>query len=369
MQNKMILTAGPSITEREVAYVMDAIKNGWNENWSGYLRRFEHAFAEYIGVRHAMATSSCTGAMHIALLTMGIGPGDEVIVPELTWVATASVVKYTGAEPVLCDVEEVSWGMSPACVEKLITPRTKAIMPVHLYGHPAPMPALVELAKRHKLLILEDAAPSVGAMIGGKRTGSFGDMAAFSFQGAKVLVTGEGGMLASNNEAYMKRAGIVGDHGRDEHKALWNNEIGYKYKMSNLQAALGLAQLERIEELVERKRQINARYHRNLDDFGRVAVSAELPGCRSIHWMTSIEVKGIDQEQRLAIIDKMRGLGVDSRPVFYPLSSMPMFKRRGENPVAYRVGHNSINLASGHNLTDAQIDRVSEVVREVVKTY
>jgi perosamine synthetase len=369
MSEKMILTAGPSITEREVEYVMDAVKNGWNENWSGYLRRFEHAFAEYIGVRHAMATSSCTGAMHLALLTMGIGPGDEVIVPELTWVATASVVKYTGAEPVFCDVEEISWGMSPASVASLITPRTKAIMPVHLYGHPAPMPALVELARKHKLLILEDAAPSVGAAVAGKRTGSFGDMSAFSFQGAKVLVTGEGGMLVSNNEAYMKRAGIVGDHGRDEQKALWNNEIGYKYKMSNLQAALGLAQLERIEELVERKRQINVRYHRNLDDFKRITVSSELPGCRSIHWMTSIEVKGINQEQRLEIINKMRERNVDSRPVFYPLSTMPMFKRRVENPVAYRVGHNSINLASGHNLTDAQIDRVSEVVREVVNTY
>lgn len=363
---KMILTAGPSITEKEIGYVTDAITNGWNEHWGDYIKRFQTTFANYIGVKHAMATSSCTGAMHLALMTLGIGPGDEVIVPELTWVATASVVCYVGAKPVFADIAEGSWCMDPASVEKKITPRTKAIMPVHLYGHPADMPAIMEIARKHNLFVLEDAAPSVGAMIAGKHTGSFGHMSAFSFQGAKIMVTGEGGMLVSNDDALMDRAGIVGDHGRDLHKALWNNEVGYKYKMSNLQAALGLAQIERIEELVNRKREIHDRYAKNLDGCNNLTVNQELPGCRSIQWMTSIEVNGLNTDTRLELIEELRSYLVDTRPVFYPISSMPMFERDESNVVAYRVGHCGLNLPSGHNLTDDQIDYASEVIRKVL---
>jgi perosamine synthetase len=362
---KMILTAGPSITELEIGYVTDAITNGWNEHWGDYIRKFEKSFAEYIGVKHAISTSSCTGAMHIALLTMGIGPGDEVIVPELTWVATASVVRYVGAKPVFADVAEGSWCMDPVSLEEKITPRTKAIMPVHLYGHPADMPSIMAIAKDHNLLVLEDAAPSVGALVAGKRTGSFGHMSAFSFQGAKIMVTGEGGMLCTNSDAYFDRAGIVGDHGRDRHLALWNNEVGYKYKMSNLQAALGLAQLERIEILVNRKREIHDRYARNLAGCSNITVNAELAGCRSIQWMTSAEIRGLNRETRLELIDELRTYNVDTRPVFYPLSSMPMFERDDSNRVAYRVGHGAINLPSGHNLKDEQIDYACEVLRKV----
>jgi perosamine synthetase len=363
--SKMILIAGPSITEREIGYVTDAITNGWNEHWGDYLKRFQTSFAEYVGVKHAMATSSCTGAMHIALKVLGIGPGDEVLVPEITWVATASVVRYVGATPVFVDVAEGSWCMDPASLERKITPRTKAIMPVHLYGHPADMPAIMAIAEKHNLLVLEDAAPSVGAVVGGRRTGSFGHMAAFSFQGAKVMVTGEGGMLVSNDDALMERSGIVGDHGRDPHKVLWNNEVGHKYKMSNLQAALGLAQLERIEELVDRKREIHARYSRNLAGSNALYVNQELPGCRSIHWMTSVEIKGLDATARLALIDELRSQLIDTRPVFYPLSSMPMFERDQDNTVAYRIGHSAINLPSGHNISDADIDYTSEVLLRV----
>lgn len=363
--SKMILTAGPSITEKEISYVTDAITNGWNEHWGDYIKKFQSSFASYVGVKHAMATSSCTGAMHIALSTLGIGPGDEIIVPEITWVATSAVVRYVGATPVFCDIAEGSWCMDPASMESKITPRTKAIMPVHLYGHPADMPEIMRIAKKHNLVVLEDAAPSVGAKIGGEKTGSFGDMAAFSFQGAKVMVTGEGGMLVCNDDKLMERASIISDHGRDLEKVLWNNEIGLKYKMSNLQAALGLAQLERIEELVERKREIHARYARNFEGCNNFAVNKELPGCRSIQWMTSIEVFGVDAKRRLGLIDEFRKQLVDTRPVFYPLSSMPMFKRDEDNKVAYRTGHSAINLPSGHNLTNDQIDYASEVIRKV----
>ena len=362
MDRPFIRTAGPSITRREIDYVTDAVTNGWNADWNGYLVRFEAAFARYLGVGHAMTTSSGTGSLHLALATLGLGPGDEVIVPDLSWVATASAVAYTGATPVMSDVADGSWCMDPASAEALVTPRTKAIMPVHLYGHPAAMPEIMAIAARHALTVVEDAAPALGATVGGRMAGTWGDFAAFSFQGAKVLVTGEGGMLVTDDAALMERARRVGDHGRHPTVPLWATEVGFKYKMSNLQAALGLAQLERIDELLARKRWINQRYRANLADVGTVAVSGELPGCRSIHWMTSIEVLGADEARRSAVMEGMKSLGIDSRPVFRPMSGMPMFERRADNPVAARIGYGAINLPSGHNLTRAEIDYVSEAV-------
>jgi perosamine synthetase len=181
---KKILTAGPTISQREIDYVLDAVQNGWNENWSGYLTRFERGFADYVGTRFALATSSCTGALHLALMALGVGPGDEVLVPEVTWIATASAVTYTGAKPVFVDIDPATWCMDPASVRRAITPRTKAIMPVHLYGHPTDMKTISQMAEEHGLLVLEDAAPALGAEVEGRKVGSFGHVAAFSFQGA-----------------------------------------------------------------------------------------------------------------------------------------------------------------------------------------
>jgi len=362
MQDEMILTAGPSITDLEIEYVNDAIRNGWNSNWNSYINQFEASFSEYIGTKHAVTTSSCTGSLHLALLALGIGPGDEVIVPELTWIATASCVAYVGATPVFCDIEETSWCLDPDTLEKCITDNTKAIIPVHLYGHPANMPVIMDIAKKHDLFVIEDAAPSIGATIDQQKTGSFGHISCFSFQGAKVLVTGEGGMLVTNNSELFSQVQYLGDHCRDSEKVLWNTGIGYKYKMSNLQAALGLAQLERIEELVDRKRWINETYHHYLDDVTEVQVSTEKPRCKSIHWMTSIEIADIDNDRRLEIIRLLKERNIDSRPVFYPISSMPMFASKPDNKVAYRVGHSSINLPSGHNISKEQIEYICKAL-------
>lgn len=364
MSDKLILTAGPSITEKELAYVADAVQNGWNENWNAYILRLEEAFRAHHNMAKAIATSSCTGAMHIALMTMGIGPGDEVIVPDVTWISTASVVRYVGATPVFCDVAETSWCMDPVKLEALVTPRTRAIMPVHLYGHPADMPAIMKVARKHGLMVLEDAAPALGAEVAGHRVGSFGDFAAYSFQGAKLVVGGEGGVLLIRDATQHANARQLNRMGLSEDKALWSERIGYKYHMSNMQAALVLAQFERLEELVERKRAIHARYARNFDGCDHIRLSGELPGCRAIHWMPSVEVLGCVAARRLELIAEMKRRNVDSRPVFYPISSMPMFER-AENPVAYRIGHAAINLPSGHSLTDDQIDYVSETVMTV----
>ncbi len=361
----MMLTAGPSITNLEISYVVDAVTNGWNENWNDYIVRFENEFAKYVGVNYAITTSSCTGALHLGLLALGIGPGDEVIVPEITWVATASAVTYTGATPVFCDIEEDSWCMDIKSVESLITPKTKAIFPVHLYGHPANMPEIMKLADKYKLYVIEDAAPSIGAEVGGQKTGSFGHIAGFSFQGAKILVTGEGGMLVTNDRNLFSRVKSLGDHGRNPKYPLAAIEVGYKYKMSNLQAALGLAQLERIEDLVNRKREINSLYQELLSSNNNIKVTSELQGCKSIHWMTSIELCGYTFDGREHFMKRLKENLIDSRPVFSPMSSLPMFEKRTDNPVAYRIGLSSVNLPSGHNLTNNDIKYVCNKILSI----
>lgn len=365
--NESILTAGPAISEKEVEYVTDAVINGWNLHHSDYIKKFEQSFANYIGVKYAMTTSSCTGALHLALLSLGIGPGDEVIVPEITWIATASVVTYVGAKPVFADIDPETWVLDSNKVARHITPRTKAIMPVHLYGHPVDMAPLNDLSEKYGIAILEDAAPSIGSEFNGKKTGSLGHAAAFSFQGAKTLVTGEGGMLVTNDENIMERARFLNDHGRDPNRTLFNIEIGYKYKMSNLQAALGLAQTERAEEIVAKKREIYEWYNERLGDIEGLRLNIERPWARSIFWMSSITLGKEMNISRDEFMVKLKERNIDSRPFFYPISSFPMFDNANiNNPVAYDVPLRGINLPSGHERTEEEIDYVCAHIQEIV---
>lgn len=363
---KLIQTAGPSITQKEIDYVMDAVKNGWYENWSGYLKKFEQAFAEYVGTKYAISTSSCTGALHIALAALNIKKGDEVIVPETTWVATAAVATYVGAKPVFVDVDKDTWTMDPTCLERAITKKTKAIIPVHLYGHPANMGPITELAKDHGLYVLEDAAPSTGAQYMGKRTGSLGDLAAFSFQGAKLMVTGEGGMLVTSDDKIYERASFIANQGRDAHIPFRINEIGLKYKMSNIQAALGLAQLERIDELIQKKKDIYSWYKSKLGGREGIQISAEKEWARSIHWMTSIVLDNNAGVGREELTKKLLERNIDTRNIFPPISSFPMFKE-AKSPVAEYVGKNGINLPCALRLTKEQVDYVSDSVLEIIE--
>lgn len=367
MKPKKILTAGPTISQREIDYVLDAVQNGWNDNWSGYLTRFERSFADYVGTRFALATSSCTGALHLSLMALGVGPGDEVLVPEVTWVATASAVRYTGATPVFVDVDPGTWCMDPTSAQQAITARTKAIMPVHLYGHPTDMKAIGQLAAEHGLTVLEDAAPALGAEIEGRKAGSFGNVAAFSFQGAKIMTCGEGGMLVTSDPNLYERARFLNDHGRDPHRPFVISEVGYKYKMSNLQAALGLAQLERIEEMIAKRRVIFQWYRQRLGGVPGLSLNVERFWARNIYWMTSIV---LGDELPIARDDVIAGLkerDIDSRPFFPPVSSFPMFESRAkQNPHAYNVSRRGINLPSGHNLTEADVDRVATSLLEVL---
>ena len=361
-----ILTAGPSISNLESYYVDDAVRNGWNSNHSDYLNRFESEFAVRIGAKFAMATSSCTGALHLALLALGIGEGDEVIVPEITWVATASAVSYVGATPIFADVDQDSWTISVDEIRSLITEKTKAIIPVHLYGYPSNMEEIISLARVKNIRVIEDAAPAIGASFGETSVGTFGDFGCFSFQGAKLLVSGEGGVLVTNNEELFLKAKKIQDHGRKP-GTFWIEEIGHKYKMNNITGALGLGQLLRLDNQILRKQRINSWYSEFLGGVEGIKFQNEVPGSKSICWMTSIEFDvslGIKTED---LMKKLKLNGVDSRPVFPAISQYPIWGRNLEaRPNAKRIGENSINLPSGVKLPRAAIEKVSELIREIV---
>lgn len=363
----LILTAGPSVSAKEGFYSYDAALKGWNSEWSKYLTKFERNFADYVGVKYAMATSSCTGALQIGLMALDIGPGDEVIVPDQTWVATANAVRYVGAIPIFADVELDTWNLDVKSVEGLITNKTKAIMPVHMYGHPARMDGLVALANKYNLKIVEDAAPAIGAEWQGKRCGSFGDFAGFSFQGAKLMVTGEGGMLVTNNEDLYKKALKIWDQGRNPNKVFWIDEDGVKFKMSNIQAAIGLAQLERVDELIEMKRRVFSWYEEILHNVPFITLNKEINEARSIYWMSSLRLDVDAPLSRDELMKILKSRNIDSRPVFPAISQYPIWpKQQSPQPVASLVGNQAINLPSGVCLSKDEVMYVARNIKELL---
>lgn len=366
--SQTILTAGPSIGPRERAYCADAVAVGWNDKHSEYLNRLEGEFAAYIGTKFAIATSSCTGALHLSLLALGIGPGDEVIVPEITWVATASAIAYVGASPVFCDVDPDTWCISPTQLRALITPRTKAVIPVHLYGFPADMSAIMATCRDFNIYVVEDAAPAIGAKSGSRTVGSFGEFGCFSFQGAKLLVTGEGGMLVTSNRDLYERAKKIQDHGRKP-GTFWIDEVGRKYKMSNQTAALGLAQLERAELQIARKAQIAGWYQEFLEDCEFLTMQLAPEDSRSVYWMNSIRVREGGAINRNELMSHLAGTGIDTRPVFTPVSSFPIWGRTYTSaPIASAIGESSINLPSGVLLSRSSVRRVCDEIKSALDT-
>lgn len=364
--SEMILTAGPSIGSKEKIYSSDATLNGWNNEWNKYLKKFENSFAEYVGVKFAIATSSCTGAMQLALMALDIGEGDEVIVPDITWVSTANVVHAVGATPIFADVNIDSWTIDPESIESKITTKTKAIMPVHMYGHPADMGPILEISKKYKLKIIEDAAPSIGAYYLDKKTGSFGDFSAFSFQGAKLLVTGEGGMLCTNNENLYKKAYRLWDQGRIP-GTFWIEEHGPKYKMSNIQAAIGLGQLERNDLMVYKKRKINNWYRKRLASNEKIIFWEESNNVKSICWMTSIRLKNTSELTREEFCKKLKERNIDTRPVFPSISQYPYWKKKQTSQVnSSLIAETGINLPSGVCLTKSQVDYICDNILEIL---
>jgi len=370
-----IPVAGPSITQKEIDYVTDAVTNAWYENANIYHERFEKAFARYIGTKYAMALPSCTSAIHLSLLSLGIGKGDEVIVPDLTWIATAAPITYVGATPVFADCDEKTWCISSDAFQECITPRTKTVIPVDLYGNMPDMDAIRDIAHDYDIAIIEDAAEAIGSEYHGKRSGSFGDIGVFSFHGSKTMTTGEGGMLVTDRKDLYERCLALRDHGRAPgEKMFWNAEVGYKYKMSSMQAALGLAQLERIEELVEKKRQIFSWYQQNLQLVEGITLNYEGPGTKNSYWMVTaiFDPKfGLLKEE---IIRRMKEKNIDLRPFFYPLSSQPAYsgvasaiEAKERNAVSYRISPYGVNLPCGMNMTKESVAYVCKNVKKIIQ--
>ena len=369
-----IPVAGPSITQKEIDYVTDAVTNAWYSNANMYHERFEKAFAEYIGTKYAMALPTCTSALHLSLLALGVSEGDEVIVPDATWIASSAPISYVGATPVFADIDPDTWCLSVESFEACITPRTKAVIPVDLYGGMPDMDAIRSIARRHDIAIIEDAAEALGAEYKGRHAGSFGDMGVFSFHGSKTLTTGEGGMLVTDREDLFKRIQVLRDHGRQPgDRMFWNTEIAYKYKMSSMQAALGLAQLERIEELLKHKREQFVWYKRELADVVGITLNAEPEGTLNAYWMVTIVLDpnlGLNKTQ---LMERLSQRDIDTRPFFHPLSSIPAYEgleqahlARQRNKVVYRISPYGINLPSALSLSKEEIKTVCAALRDVL---
>ena len=353
----------PSITELEVGYATDAARNGWGERCYEYIERFERLFREHLGIKHSIATSSATGALHLGMTAMGIGSGDEVILGDINWIASAAPIIHLGAKPILVDVSPESWCLDPNAVEAAITPRTKAILAVHLYGNVCDLDALLDIGKRHDIPVIEDAAEGIGSSWQGRRVGTIGAFGAFSFHGTKTVTTGEGGIFVTNDDELYERVYTLSNHGRarGETRQFWASAVGYKYKMSNLQAAIGCGQLERVAELIERKREIFHYYQAALSKLP-VRMNPEAAGTTNGYWMPTLVAETPDSFDRERLLASFRAQNIDGRVFFWPLSMLKLFECNNHNPVSHDLYQRAINLPSYHDMTLEDQDRVIKCI-------
>lgn len=367
-ENKTFIpVAEPLLGDKELAYVTDCVKTGWVSSLGKYVRDFEDQFAAYCGVKYGVATFNGTVALHLLAATLGLGPGDEVIMPSLTFVATANAVRYTGARPVFIDSEVQTWNIDPDSVAAAITPRTRAIIAVHLYGHPAQMAPLRRIADQYGLVLLEDAAEAHGAYYQGQRVGSLSDAAIFSFYGNKIITTGEGGIIVTNNKSWADRAFFLENQGRYADNPYWHPELAYNYRMTNIQAAIGLAQLERIDELLAIRRRNAAHYKARLEGIPGLSLPPQMDWAENVFWMYSVIVHDDFGLHRDELRARLRLAGIDSRPFFYPVHTLPMYNTGQSLPVAEDLGRRGLNLPSGATLTPNQIDYICDVLAKIQK--
>jgi perosamine synthetase len=365
---KKISFAGPSITQKEIDYVVDATKNGWYETYNIHIKKLEKAVTSYLGVKFGIATQNCTLALHLATATLGLRDTDEVICTDFSWVATAYAISYTGAKPVFVDIDPDSWCIDPQAIKKAITSKTKAIMLVHSFGHPAQMDEIMDIAKEYNLRVIEDAAPSLGSEFKGQKTGTFGDIGCFSFHGAKIAVSGEGGIFVTNDEGIYKKASLLASMGRTDSKAVfWSDMLGYKYTIANLTAALALAQVERIDELVAKKREIFSWYYERLKDVQGLKIIKEKKDCKSNYCYPSILLQDSLSVSRDEVLEKLKALNIECRPGFPRMSRFPVFEARFPNHEAEKVEKWGISLPSALNLTREDADFVCDSLLEIIE--
>jgi perosamine synthetase len=350
----------PSLGEQEKKNVMECLDSTWISSKGKFINEFEQGFANYIGVDHATSVCNGTVALHLALVALGIGAGDEVIVPTLTYIASVNAITYTGATPVFVDSLKETWQMNPADVKRKITSKTKAIMAVHLYGHPCDMNALSAICKEHHLFLIEDCAEAIGSKYQDQHVGTFGDVSTFSFFGNKTITTGEGGMVVTNDQTLHDRIVHFKGQGLAKHREYWHDVIGYNYRMTNICAAIGLAQLSRIDEIIAQKRNIAHMYQTAFEKMD-VVVHAEGEHVFHSYWMCSILVKNASERDELRELLKTKG--VETRPLFYPAHTMPIYSTKYERHlVAEDLGWRGINLPSFPDLTTEEIAYIVDII-------
>jgi perosamine synthetase len=369
MKKLNIPVAAPVLSGREKEYVLDCLDSTWISSNGPYIERFEQEFARYCGVQHAVVCCNGTAALHLALMAFDVGVGDEVLVPSLTFVATANAVAYCGAHPVFVDSERGSGNLNPELIEALITPRTRGIIAVHLYGYPADMNKLRAIADRHGLFLIEDAAEAHGATYHGKRAGSLGDISTFSFYGNKIITCGEGGMALTNRAELAEKMCRLRGQGMDPRRRYWFPMIGYNYRMTNIAAAIGLAQLEKLDWHLERHRQVAGWYHERLEHETRLSLTPLEPWIGHAYWMMVVYLRTGNEQSRDRVMEKLAGSGIESRPVFYPLHTLPPYvERHGgrKMPVSEELGGTGINLPTWSGLTEDDIDFVCKELRSIL---
>jgi len=358
----MIPVAEPSLGKEELKNVIKAIKSGWISSKGEFIEEFETKFAEYCGVKYGVATSNGTVALHLALKALSIGKGDEVILPTLTFIATANAVSYCGAKHVFVDSHPYYWCIDPAKIEEKITENTKAIITVHLYGHPCDMDWIMDIAEDRGLYLVEDAAEAHGAEYKGKKVGSFGDISCFSFYGNKIITTGEGGMCLTNDGELYKKMITLRDHGMSKERKYWHDVIGFNYRMTNIQAAIGSAQVEKLDVFVKKKREIAEIYNSFLRDIKGITLPREAKWAKNVYWMYSILVEDNFALTRDELMVKLRENDADSRPFFYPVHVQPPYKRSEKMPVAEFLADRGINLPSAVTLKRENIEKIIRII-------
>lgn len=367
MDRPFIPVAAPVLAGNEKKYVLDCLDTNWISSRGQYIERFERAFAEFCGVQHALSCTNGTVALHLAMLALDIGPGDEVIIPTLTFVATANAVRYVGATPVFVDCEEQTWNLDPAQIESKITPRTRAIIVVHLYGHPVDMDAIQAIARRHRLPLVEDAAEATGATYRGRMVGSMGAISTFSFFGNKVISTGEGGMVTTNDPALAAKMHLLKEQGMDPNHRYWHPVIGYNYRMTNIAAAIGLGQVEMIDWHIARRIEIASWYREELRNVPGVSWQTVQPGARHVYQFFTLLIDPALNVDRKDVIAHLALRGVDARPMVYPMHALPPYREgaAGQSfPVADRVTLWGINMPTSASMTHDDVRYICECLAE-----
>lgn len=369
--NKKISIAKPIFNGNESKYVNDCLDSAWISSIGKYIKEFEEKFAKFVGVKHAISCCNGTVALHLSLLAYDIKPDDEIIVPTLTYIATANAVRYCGATPVFVDSEPETWNIDPNKIEEKITKKTRGIIVVHLYGHPVDMDPIMEIAKKYKLFVIEDAAEAHGAKYKNKLTGSIGDVGTFSFFGNKIITTGEGGMVVTNNDKLAEKIRILKGQGMDPKHRYWFIKVGYNYRMTNIQAAIGLAQLEKVSWHMAIRKKVAKLYYQNLRPLSQfVELPIEKEWATHSFWMFSIMLKDNVKISRDEFMQRLADKGVETRPVFYPMHIMPPYSnKRTKFPVAEKIAERGLNIPTHALLTEVDIKYISSCIKEICLSY